>query len=196
MGDYVNDSYVHRLIQSKTDGKLVEVRCRLHADCGGVAMAGSAAAAPPLLPPLLLLPLRCPCCCPCCARTVHACRAPLHGRLRWTLTCPFPAPRYSPPLPHRCPRQRITASLGAVAGRQAAGRLPPSAAASSVTDTEGPWTQKWKKPWCSGGYCCTVCRGHVLLWQAGAMVVGDNSIKCKHRPKGGSRAELAAVAMP
>jgi hypothetical protein len=27
--DYVNDSYVHRLIQSKTDGKLVEVRlCR------------------------------------------------------------------------------------------------------------------------------------------------------------------------
>lgn len=26
--DYVNDSYVHRLIQSKTDGKLVEARWR------------------------------------------------------------------------------------------------------------------------------------------------------------------------
>ena len=27
--DYVNDSYVHRLIQSKTDGKLVEVGAQL-----------------------------------------------------------------------------------------------------------------------------------------------------------------------
>mgnify|MGYP000450411036 FL=1 len=35
--DYVGDGYVHRLIQSKTDGKLVELNapCRGSGECGG-----------------------------------------------------------------------------------------------------------------------------------------------------------------
>lgn len=38
--DYVNDTYVHRLIQSKTDGKLVEVRGIGCASCLVCSMAG------------------------------------------------------------------------------------------------------------------------------------------------------------
>lgn len=43
MWDYVGDNYVHRLIQSKTDGKLVELNHRCaHGDDGcGICECGS-----------------------------------------------------------------------------------------------------------------------------------------------------------